>query len=101
MNNRQKAKHYKQLYERTLATQPLDLHVQNFKTEYIKTCTMIPAEAVKYHQISDYEETIKNELAHGLAEEIKKKMDVEAVYYPEQSAYKVYGLVRIVTGVYY
>ena len=101
MNARQKAKRYKKLYEQTLAKTPVHYQVQNFKTEFIKACTLLPYEVVKYQNISDYEEIIKERLARDLSEELKKIMDIETIYYPEQSCYKVYGIIRVVTGVYY
>lgn len=101
MNARQKAKHYKKLYERQLAMQPTDLQVHNFKTDFIKVCTMIPYEKAKYYPLHDYSETIKTNLAYELTKELINKMDIEVFDYPEQCAYKLYGSVRIVTGVYY
>lgn len=101
MNARQKAKHYKKLYERTLATTPVPYRVHNFKTDFIKAYTVLPYEVVKYQNIIDYEEIIKERLARNLAEEVKKIMDIETIDYPEQCCYKVYGSIRVVTGVYY
>lgn len=101
MNARQKAKHYKKMYERTQAQKQLEnLEVHNFKTNIIKAVTFIPYERVKITQESEYIEVIKNELAHNLTKEIKELMDIEVVNYPEQSIYKVYGLIRVVTGIY-
>lgn len=100
MNARQKAKRYKKLYE-SMKQQPLNIQVHNFKTSTIKACTCVPYEMVKYQPESEYMEVIKNKLAHEIAKEIREKMDISVDDYPPQCIYKVYGTVRVVTGVYY
>ena len=100
MNARQKAKYYKKLYERT-QKQPINLQVHNFKTSYIQACKLLPYEMALKLQESECREVIENELVRELSKEIKKIMDVEVQDYPEQCVYKVYGTVRVVTGVYY
>ena len=100
MNARQKAKHYKKLYER-MQMQPVNFQVHNFKTSYVQACKLVPYEKAFYLQDSDYIETIKNCLADELAKELKNIMDVEIQDYPAQCSYKVYGSVRVVTGLYY
>lgn len=101
MNARQKAKHYKKLYERMAYNQPTNLQVHNFKTSIIKACKWVPYERAEILQDSEYMEVIKNELAHDLAKELKKTMDIAVDDYPPMCVYKVYGTVRVVTGVYY
>lgn len=100
MNARQKAKHYKKLYE-SMQKQPINLQVHNFKTNIIQACTCVPYEMVRYQQESEYMEVIKNKLAREIAEELKETMDIVVDDYPPQCVYKVYGTVRVVTGVYY
>ena len=99
MNARQKAKHYKKLYEQTLATTPIHYQVHNVQTDVIKTSTLIPYVMVKNQQLSDYDEIFKQMLGRGLSEEIKKRMEIEVVDYPGMQCYKVYGIIRVVTGI--
>lgn len=102
MNLRQKAKYYKKLYKiKQIKEQPLNIQVHNFKTSYIQACKLIPYEMAFYLQDSEYRETIENDLARDLAKELKNIMDVEVQDYPAQCLYKVFGTVRVVTGVYY
>lgn len=100
MNARQKAKKYKKLYE-SMQKQPLNVHVHNFQTSTIKACILLPYEMQKYQAESECMELIKNKLAHELAKELKEKMDIVVEDYPPQCVYKVYGTVRVVTGVSY
>lgn len=100
MNARQKAKKYKKLYE-SMQRQPINVHVHSFQTSTIKACVSLPYEMQKYQAESEYMELIKNQLAHELAKELREKMDITVDDYPPQCAYKVYGTVRVVTGVSY
>lgn len=102
MNARQKAKHYKKLYER-LQTQTVNFQVHNFKTSIIKSAVLVPYEMAKTLEISKIGEVevIKTKLARDLAEGLKETMDIIVEDYPQQCVYKVYGTVRVVTGIYY
>lgn len=100
MNARQKAKHYKKLYEST-KLKPINFQVHNFKTSYIQACKLIPYEMSSCLLDSEYKETIEKNLAIELAKELKNLMDVEIQDYPAECLYKVCGTVRVVTGVYY
>ena len=100
MNARQKAKKYKKLYER-MKLQPVNYQMLNFNTSIIKAYTCVPYEMAEALQDSEYTEAIKSRLAYNLAKELKDKMDIQIDDYPPQCVYKVYGTVRVVTGVYY
>ena len=102
MNARQKAKHYKKLYER-MQKQPVNFQVHNFKTSIIKSAVCLPYEMAKTLETSELGEVdfIKSKLASDLAERIKEAMDITVVDYPPQCVYTVYGTVRVVTGIYY
>ena len=101
MNARQKAKHYKKLYER-MQKQPINLQVHNFKTSLIQTVVFVPYEMTLTLETNELEEIefIKTKLARELAEELKKTMDITVVDCQPECVYKVYGTVRVVTGVY-
>ena len=98
MNARQKAKHYKKLYER-MQKQPINLQVHNVNTNIIQACTLVPYEMMKVIQESEDMELIKNKLAREIANGLKETMDIKIVDYPPQCIYKVYGTVRVVTGI--
>lgn len=102
MNLRQKAKKYKKLYERT-KQQPVNFQVHNFKTSILKSAVFVPYEMTKTLETNELGEVevIKTKLARGLEEELKKTMDISVDYYPSEGVYKVYGTVRVVTGIYY
>ena len=102
MNARQKAKQYKKLYER-MQKQPINLQVHNFKTSIIKSAVVVPYEKALTLETSELEEVelIKTKLASELAEGIKETMDITVVDCPPECIYKVYGTIRVVTGVYY
>ena len=102
MNARQKAKHYKKLYER-MQKQPVKFQVHNFKTSIIKSAVCVPYGLAKTLETSDLGEVdfIKTKLASDLAKGLKETMDIKVVDYPQQCAYTVYGIVRVVTGIYY
>lgn len=98
MNARQKAKHYKKLYEST-KLKPINFQVHNFKTSYVQACKLVRHEC--YLQDSEYKDAIEKELSQELAKGLKNLMDIKVEYYPEDCLYKVYGTVRVFTGVYY
>lgn len=104
MNARQKAKHYKKLYER-LQQQQVKFQVQNLKTHIIKAKIKVPYkmayELTDNQQESEYMEVIKNKLSHEIAMELKERMNIDIIDYPPECVYKVYGSVRVVTGIYY
>lgn len=101
MNARQKAKHFKKLYERMAYNQPTNLQVHNFNTSTILACTSVPYAMVDALKDSEYTEAIKSQLAHELAKELKDKMNITVVDQPRQCIYRVYGTVRVITGIYY
>lgn len=100
MNARQKAKRYKKLYESLIKQQSVNFQIHNFSTSIIKASTIVSYEKAEILQEKESIEVIKGELAQELAKELKEKMDISVDYYPESHIYKVYGTVRIVTGIY-
>lgn len=102
MNARQKAKHYKKLYERSLQ-QPVTFQAHNFKTSIIKSAVFVPYEMAKTLETNNLGdvEIIKTKLSRELAEGLKETMDITVIDYPPECVYKVCGSVRVVTGIYY
>lgn len=78
MNNRQKAKHFKQLYERMLATKPYPVNFESHKLDHLRIKQSIPKQEVcetVFPQL--LVESVTRQMVNRLSEALKDRIVVQ------------------------
>lgn len=96
MNLRQKAKHYKQMYEKSLAKTPVHVNVSNHKIDKLRAEKFIDYHLMNANKSYFQGEEFKQELAYDLSKCLLPYMECKCEFIPRAHAYKFTGDLSIV-----
>lgn len=99
MNLRQKAKYYKRKYEQNRINY---YDWSSFSAPIIQTEKIMAVKMVREEVLlelgADAEELIKDSLANVMKDDIKRYMNIESNYIPQDCYYQYFGSIRVVKG---
>lgn len=89
MNNRQKAKHFKLLYERTLPTKPSSIKIVREDLDHFRVQVLLSPEQIALRPTEMVKKIVVNRLAEDMKEAIAERMVWEQIIEENKIKYSV------------